>query len=392
MKNKKIDQDSDHFFTALKISEEALSVLRNEGKETKFLDSYIINNKSSHKFIDSVTNPAKFSSILENYSKGDKSSEARKLKELLENRSRSFHRRKIALSASAASVAAVVILFFFLFQPYDEKPTIANSIPATSNVTVPTLILGNGSTVNLKMSIKDSIINDKAVIAIDEQEIRYTTVEQAQVDTNKLIIPSHFTYSIVLADGTEVLLNANSEFRYPVSFNGEKREVFLKGEAYFRVQKEARPFIVTTNDLSIKVYGTEFNINTNMRERIETILVEGSVGVTPKNGTELMMKPNEMLTYETANGETTLRQITTENYLGWVSGLFKCDNDKLINMLDRIALWYNVEFSYNNTKVVEQKVSLTFSRDTELESILKALEIITGVKFIKENQKKYGVE
>ena len=44
---------------------------------------------------------------------------------------------------------------------------------------------------------------------------------------------------VVLSDGTRVTLNASSRLRYPTSFDGSAREVWLDGEAYCR--RVARP-------------------------------------------------------------------------------------------------------------------------------------------------------
>ena len=86
-------------------------------------------------------------------------------------------------------------------------------------------------------------------------------------------------------------LNAETELRYPVQFNGKERVVYLKGEAYFEVSKnKEKPFLVQVDDMSVKVYGTEFNVNTY--NNIETVLVTGSVSMN-QGGKEVLLKPNQ---------------------------------------------------------------------------------------------------
>ena len=63
-----------------------------------------------------------------------------------------------------------------------------------------------------------------------------------------------------LSDGTEVILNAGSILRYPVNFAGDKREVELVGEAFFKVAKSDKPFFVRMGENNIRVYGTRFNV------------------------------------------------------------------------------------------------------------------------------------
>jgi ferric-dicitrate binding protein FerR (iron transport regulator) len=81
-----------------------------------------------------------------------------------------------------------------------------------------------------------------------------------QVVYNTVEVPLGMRSSMVLPDGTSVLLNAGSTLKYPVSFQQEDRRVELTGEAYFDVTKDKEgPFIVSTSDIAVHVLGTSFN-------------------------------------------------------------------------------------------------------------------------------------
>lgn len=54
---------------------------------------------------------------------------------------------------------------------------------------------------------------------------------------NTLAIPRGGEYQLILSDGTRIWMNAESLLRYPTSFVGEKREVFLEGEAFLKWRK-----------------------------------------------------------------------------------------------------------------------------------------------------------
>ena len=83
-----------------------------------------------------------------------------------------------------------------------------------------------------------------------------------------------------LPDGTVGWLNSNSSLKYNGNFILD-RQVTLDGEAYFEVFKDkSRPFIVTTNEVFVKVLGTRFNIAAYDNERdIEVVLEEGISGL-----------------------------------------------------------------------------------------------------------------
>ena len=80
-------------------------------------------------------------------------------------------------------------------------------------------------------------------------------------ELHTLKVPRGGEYFVILDDGTKVWLNSETEFRYPVTFEDERRVVELSWEAYFQVVRdEKRPFIVKTRGLQTRVLGTEFNV------------------------------------------------------------------------------------------------------------------------------------
>ncbi len=92
------------------------------------------------------------------------------------------------------------------------------------------------------------------------------------VSYNTLTTPRGGQYNLVLPDGSRVWLNAASSLRYPVVFAKDRREVEIKGEAYFEVAAQMSggvrvPFVVKikaengSHKSSVEVLGTHFNVN-----------------------------------------------------------------------------------------------------------------------------------
>ena len=81
----------------------------------------------------------------------------------------------------------------------------------------------------------------------------------------KLSTPRGMDFKVILSDGSEVWLNAESSLEFPSAFTSKERRVNLKGEAYFKVARnEQNPFIVTTDKMQVRVLGTEFNFRSDM--------------------------------------------------------------------------------------------------------------------------------
>ncbi|MDR1682259.1 MAG: FecR family protein, partial [Candidatus Symbiothrix sp.] len=86
---------------------------------------------------------------------------------------------------------------------------------------------------------------------------------------------------VILPDGTQVWLHSNTTVVYNKSLNAQLREVHLDGEAYFDVKHDAKPFVIHTGDLDIKVHGTRFNVNSyESSKKIVVSLDEGLVSMS----------------------------------------------------------------------------------------------------------------
>ena len=194
-------------------------------------------------------------------------------------------------------------------------------------------------------------------------------------------------YWVTLDDGTLVHLNYNSRLIYPEKF-GDRRDVILEGEAYFMVAKDkSRQFVVHTPQGDVRVYGTEFMVNTaeRMETRLESptgesryhqatsvVLIEGSISFTPESGNELMMSPGQKLVAD--KDQLLVTTTDTAPYVAWNTGLFVFKNSTLENLMDVISRWYGVEnVSYGNEQLRKMHFTGNFKRYGSIERILDAI-------------------
>jgi transmembrane sensor len=92
---------------------------------------------------------------------------------------------------------------------------------------------------------------------------------QLSESINTTSAPQH----IILSDGSDVILQPSSKIAYS-TFNSTSREVYLEGEAFFQVTKDAkRPFFVYTNELVTKVLGTSFDVQAFPNDNTIKVLV-----------------------------------------------------------------------------------------------------------------------
>lgn len=136
-----------------------------------------------------------------------------------------------------------------------------------------------------------------------------------------------------LPDGTSVLLKPGSSIRYPEKFSENKRQVCLEGEAYFEVKKESlRPFIVSTDEMVIRVLGTSFLVRAYKTEKqFKVTVTTGKVSVfkkkalivnTPRternediNMKGVLLVSNQELTFDRAGLRLTKQDLSSPSAL-----------------------------------------------------------------------------
>ena len=159
----------------------------------------------------------------------------------------------------------------------------------------------------------------------------------------------------------------------------------MDGEAYFEVQKDStRPFYVEMDGMQIKVYGTSFNVNTHKEGGIQTVLVEGRVGIKLPNY-EHILSPGSWARFNRERGEIEVRSVDVQQYVAWTKGIFAFEEESLEQIMNTLSLWYDVDVFYETDSVKQLHFSGHLGRYKEIRDILDAITEATGVKFsIKE--------
>lgn len=200
--------------------------------------------------------------------------------------------------------------------------------------------------------------------------------------TNKLAIPRGGEFQLTLNDGTKVWLNSETELEYPTQFNRKERVVYLKGEAYFDVaQMTDCPFIVKTGDMQVKVYGTQFNVNTHVHGKIETVLVKGRVGLSTARNAEIFLKPGQKADYQVESGQVGVENTNVLLYTAWKNGYFMFRNENLDEIMDKLSRWYDLEVFYLHSNLKEIRLSGMMERYHDVRELFRYFEKISDVRF-----------
>ncbi|WP_270544993.1 FecR family protein [Butyricimonas paravirosa] len=247
------------------------------------------------------------------------------------------------------------------------------------------LILANGQRLALDAKKENPVESDLDGVKIlkENQGIRYECEDlEGEVPYHELRVPRGGEYPITLEDGTEVYFNSETRFRYPVKFGERERKVFLVGEAYFKVKREAdRPFIVEMGENRIEVLGTEFNARYYPEENKQmTTLVSGKVKFISKDDKSLVLAPGEQAVL-TDEGILSRKTVDITLYTAWKDGNFVFRKQRLEEVLNTLARWYDVDIFYEDVSRKDIEFTGNIQRFERFEEIVGLLQMTGDTEF-----------
>lgn len=289
----------------------------------------------------------------------------------------------------AASIAAITIIAFIWSTNHWQYTVEAKQIlvfqadTASMSVTLKTERKNNENSSN-------SYWNTTTPNTLNYQQTdNLQKIAASQIpETHTLSVPKGKAFKIILSDGSEVDMNADSRLIYPTRFTGNVRSVYLEGEAYFKISKdEKHPFIIQTKDMQTKVLGTEFNISSYTGNATKVTLIKGKVEVANamgKNATQI--KPGEQASIQ-EDGNFTIKKVELDPYIYWQEGYFYYDNVSLAEIMTAIGRWYNMTVIFRNADAMSYKMHYVADRNQDINHVIKLLNgMEKGKIYIKDNK------
>ena len=210
------------------------------------------------------------------------------------------------------------------------------------------LTLSNGETI---------LLDNDTLYPLRYAHTPQPAMASADAPLHQLATPRGGEFRVVLEDGTEVWLNADSRLRYPEVFDGPERRVEVEGEAYFKVAKNPEhPFIVSSGGQEVRVYGTEFNVHAYPDETaIYTTLVEGSIALRladdRDSSRELMLTPDHQSTFDVQNSTFQVKSVDTDVVTSWRSGVFVFEDQTLEQIMRTLSRWYDFDYEFGDQQI-----------------------------------------
>ena len=307
-----------------------------------------------------------------------------------ERKRRVYVRRILTYAAVIVLPLAVVTVFLFLNREKNTLPIASErvvkitpggprAVLITADQTVHEL---NGVQGQREIEVEKGVVIKQGGANLEYDSL-VAPVQEVALAMNTLKIPRGGEFRLKLSDGTNVYLNSASELKYPVRFDEKERKVYLSGEAYFEVTKDSdRPFYVVTEEVQVRVYGTEFNVNTHQPGKVHTVLVDGKVGIKKRGMTgEITMKPGELASFDRNAGTFEVKEVDVRQYVVWKDGYFTFENESLEQILNTLSLWYDVDVFFQSESAKQLVFTGYMKRYNDISEILNAITEVVGVNF-----------
>lgn len=215
-----------------------------------------------------------------------------------------------------------------------------------------------------------------------------TSSQSVSTPVLQTIVAGKEQRSVLLSDGSYVLLYPGASLTFPVQFEGGFRKVSLSGEAWFDVFEDPiHPFQVLANDVTTTVLGTTFSINANRdNSKVDVKVTSGKVKVSARDRDLAVLEMDDHLLYEA--GEFTilpqpLTPVNTEKI--HEPGNWKLANVSMAEAVEFLEKRWNKNFTFENPIIRDCQLYASFNAEDPFEEVMMIITTISNSKFDVED-------
>ncbi len=283
----------------------------------------------------------------------------------------------------AAGLVAGAIITTWLIWPNDP-PHIPPPVIIPSDIQAVTLQFANGEMIPFQDGSPQQYQVQSTGIFFDKGRLRFESAPQAAPGWNSLNVPPGKESTILLADGTEVILNSSSKLQFPFRFGTGPREVYLKGEGYFRIRStNGPPFIIHAGQADIHITDAVCNINAYTSTKVIASLVSGEMEVRASGGL-VTLQPGEEVTAAT-DSPLRLSHMQEQYTVTWINGEQYFNNLPATELRDMIARWFNTTLYIDTPEAENILLNGKLFRNQTLSEFVDTMNTQNEVEFYWKN-------
>jgi ferric-dicitrate binding protein FerR (iron transport regulator) len=207
----------------------------------------------------------------------------------------------------------------------------------------------------------------------------FTSQSESNKGITEIVVPLGQTAEIYLPDGSHAWINSDTRLSFSNTFSDKKRDVILRGEAYFKVRKDKSPFVVSTKFGDITVLGTSFNVHAYNDSKFQATLVEGSIRYTnEERNRNIVLSPGQQLSFSEEDG-IRVNDVKTNLYTSWKDGVIIFKKEPLKEVVRKLERHFDVKIVLEDRSLE----NIRFTGNIGNENLLDVLEYIDKTKPIQ---------
>ncbi len=357
-------------------------------EENKNLQKWLEEDEKHKDIYNKLRKEEFLKSKIDFYSKVDIVKAYSKINNQLEKRRK--NRRMFSIMKYAASFLLPIAIIAIVWNYYPQNNQFVQKEPAVIKAgnKKAQLILADGNRIEISEITADTTLKENGTkIYSSNNKLKYDAAKSKLLseEYNTLVVPRGGEYLLELSDGTTIWMNSESKLKYPVKFIGNKRKVYLEGEAYFKVaHNKEKPFLIDVNGSEVKVLGTSFNLRAYENEsNIVATLIEGKISLSTSidnKSASLILNPGEQGKVY-SNGEISKKKVDVRLFTSWKDGRIVFKNQTLGDIMNSIYRWYDIEVFYMNPSLKDIEYTGNIKRYNDFNDVIELLEMAGLVKF-----------
>ena len=186
--------------------------------------------------------------------------------------------------------------------------------------------------------------------------------------------------SLVLPDGSQVILGPGSHLTIAAGYGLASRELSLRGEAYFDVKHDAaHPFVVRASGATIRDVGTAFAVHADSTGEVRVAVTSGTVELAhpgSSSSSTAVLNGGDVGTVSETGGVVAERGAASDDDLAWRRGKLIFRDATIADVRDDLRRWYGIELAVRDTAVLRRHMTATFTDRDSIGSVLNAIALL----------------
>ena len=172
--------------------------------------------------------------------------------------------------------------------------------------------------------------------------------------------------SVMLRDGTQVVLGPGSTLTHAADYGTGSREVVLTGDGYFDVVRDdARPFTVRAGNAVIVDLSTAFVVRSDAGQGVTVAVTNGRVRVAPSGAASdaLDLQQGESARVSDAAQPPVRDSVTLDDATAWRRGTLVFRDATLGEVSALLARWYGLTLQVDPA-LASRRITATFEQES----------------------------